>query len=68
MLSSYNVETRGVDSFVGFVSADELVEAINPYIATIFDENIRLYEYGSKVNEGINRVATSTDQADMFYF
>lgn len=42
--------------------------AIEPYIATIFDENIRLYEYGSDVNTGINRTATSTDQADMFYF
>ena len=68
MPSSYNVESRGINSFVGFVSAADLVDAISPHIATIFDENIRLYEYGSKVNEGINRTATSTDQADMFYF
>ena len=68
MLSSYNVESRNINSFEGFVSAEDLVEAISPHIATIFDENIRLYEYGSKVNEGINRTATSTDQADMFFF
>ncbi len=68
MTASYNVEARQINSYVGSVSALELVEAISPYISTIFDENIRLYEYGSKVNEGINRVATSTDQADMFYF
>lgn len=68
MLSSYNVASRNINSFEGFVSAEDLVEAISPHIATIFDENIRLYEYGSKVNEGINRTATSTDQADMFFF
>ena len=68
MLSSYNVESRNINSYEGFVSAEDLVEAIGPHIATIFDENIRLYEYGSKVNEGINKSATSTDQADMFFF
>lgn len=68
MPSSYNVESRHINSFVGFVSAIDLVDAISQHIATIFDENIRLYEYGSKVNEGINRTATSTNQADMFYF
>lgn len=68
MPSSYNVEARHINSYVGFVSAKDLVEAISSNIATIFEENIRLYEYGSKVNDGINRTATSSDQADMFYF
>lgn len=68
MQPAYNVQTRKIDSFVGFVNGKELVQSISNNIATIFDENIRLYEYGSSVNNGINRTATSTDQADMFYF
>ena len=68
MQPAYNVQTRKIDSFVGFVNGKELVQGISNNIATIFDENIRLYEYGSAVNNGINRTATSTDQADMFYF
>lgn len=68
MQPAYNVQTRKIDSFVGFVNGNDLVQAILSNIATIFDENIRLYEYGSPVNNGINRTATSTDQADMFYF
>ena len=68
MQPAYNVQTRKIDSFVGFVNGKELVQGISNNIATIFDENIRLYEYGSSVNNGINRTATSTDQADMFYF
>lgn len=68
MQSAYNVQGRKIDSFVGFVNGIELVESISGSITTIFDENIRLYEYGSNVNMGINRTATSTEQADMFYF
>lgn len=68
MQLAYNVKERSIDSMVGFVNGKELVHAISNNIATIFDENIRLYEYGSSVNTGINRTATSTDQADMFYF
>lgn len=68
MQPAYNVQSRNIDSFVGFVNGKDLVKSIDSNIATIFDENIRLYEYGSSVNNGINRTATSTDQADMFYF
>ena len=68
MQPAYNVGARKIDSFVGFVNGKDLVDAIANNITTIFDENIRLYEYGSAVNNGINRTATSTDQADMFYF
>lgn len=68
MQSAYNVQGRKIDSLVGFVNGKELVTSISDHIATIFDENIRLYEYGSNINTGINRTATSTDQADMFYF
>lgn len=68
MQSAYNVKERSIDSMVGFVNGKELIKAISDKIATIFDENIRLFEYGSSVNSGINRTATSSDQADMFYF
>ena len=68
MQSAYNVQNRKIDSLVGFVNGRDLVKSISENIATIFDENIRLYEYGSNINMGMNRTATSTDQADMFYF
>lgn len=68
MQSAYNVITRKIDSHVGFVNGIDLVKAIEEKISTIFDENIRLYEFTSNVNNGINRTATSTDQSDMFYF
>lgn len=68
MQSAYNVGDRKIDSYVGFVSGVDLVDCTSRHMATIFDENIRLYEYDSGVNIGINRTATSTDQADMFYF
>lgn len=68
MQSAYNVGARKIDSYVGFVSGVDLVDCTSSHMATIFDENIRLYEYDSGVNAGINRTATSTKQADMFYF
>ncbi len=68
MQSAYNVENKKIDSYVGFANGGDIVDAITPYIATIFDENIRLYEYSSTVNTGINKTATSTEEADMFYF
>ena len=68
MQPAYNVLSRGIDSQVGFVNGIELVNAVSNNIATIFDENIRLYEYGSGINNGINKTATSSDQSDMFYF
>lgn len=68
MLSAYDVESRKIKSYVGFVSGIDLVEATKSYMASIFDENIRLYEYASEVNTKINKTATSANQADMFYF
>lgn len=66
--SAYNVASREIDSFVGFVNCKELVSAIASNISTIFDENIRLYEYNSSVNNGIYKTATSSVESDMFYF
>lgn len=68
MQPAYNVGTRKIDSYVGFANGTDIVDAIALHIATIFDENIRLYEYNSTVNTGISRTATSKDDADMFYF
>ena len=68
MQTAYNVEDRKIESFVGFVSGEDLISAVSKSMATIFDENIRLYERSSGVNSGITRTATSTDQSDMFYF
>lgn len=68
MSPAYDIEKRKIGSYVGFANGTDIVEAISPYIATVFDENIRLYEYDSTVNSGIYRTATSTDEADMFYF
>lgn len=66
--SAYNVASREIDSYVGFVNCKDLVSAITEKISTIFDENIRLYEYNSNVNNGIYRTATSSNESDMFYF
>lgn len=66
--SAYNVASREIDSYVGFVNCKELVSAISNSIATIFDENIRLFEYNSDVNNGIYKTVTSTNESDMFYF
>ena len=68
MQSAYNVKGRQLDSYVGLTSGADVVEAISEDISTIFDENIRLFEFCSDVNSGINRTATSSHQADMFYF
>lgn len=68
MQSAYNVQNRNIDSLVGFVNGKDLVESVSDYMATIFDENIRLYEYGSEINGGMSRTSSSHEQADMFYF
>lgn len=68
MQPAYNVGKRKIDSYVGFANGSDIVDAIALHIATIFDENIRLYEYNSTVNTGISRTASSAEEADMFYF
>lgn len=68
MNNSYNVDSRGINSYVGFVKGSDIVEAVKDEISIIFDENIRLYEYKSNINNGINRTATSAEDSDMFYF
>lgn len=63
---SYSV--RDIDSYVGFVNAKQLLEAIEDDIGVIFDENIRLAEIKSKVNDGIKKTASEDQNAPMFYF
>ena len=65
---AYETDKRNFKSFVGLVQGSDLVNSISADIVSIFDENIRLYENGSRVNVGINRTATSEDQSYMFYF
>ncbi|MCU5081623.1 AIPR family protein, partial [Bacillus cereus] len=55
------------NSYIGVINGEKLIEAIKEKLIIIFDENIRLFEADSKVNNGIKRTA-STDEANMFYF
>ena len=57
-----------INSWVGMISADKLIEGVDHNLSTIFDENIRLYENDSKVNAGIKETASRRDTATMFYF
>ncbi|MBC1402455.1 hypothetical protein HB904_07485 [Listeria booriae] len=63
---SYSV--GNIESYVGFVNASKLVEAIEDKMGVIFDENIRLHEMKSKVNDGIKKTSSSKEESQMFYF
>lgn len=63
---SYSI--NDVNSFVGVVNSQNLLESIKHNIGVIFDENIRLVETNSKVNNGIKKTASSEHNANMFYF
>ncbi|MCA9765539.1 MAG: AIPR family protein [Carnobacterium sp.] len=56
-----------IDSYIGVINANDLIQSIEDKLLVIFDENIRLFETDSKVNEGIKNTASS-DDSDMFYF
>lgn len=57
---------NGINSSVGVINAKALVDNIKDVIGVIFDENVRLLEKKSSVNEGIKRTASS-GEASMFY-
>lgn len=64
-------ETNGdtaIESWVGVINAVQLVKAIGDNLSSIFDENIRLYENKSRINEGIKSTARDARTANMFYF
>lgn len=66
MTNSYAGEN--IESSVGVVNATKLVEAVKDELSVVFDENIRLYESDSKVNEGIYKTAIGNDTSGMFYY
>ncbi|WP_349551442.1 AIPR family protein [Leuconostoc pseudomesenteroides] len=57
-----------IESWVGVINAKKLIESIGDNLSSIFDENIRLYENKSKINEGIKKTARDSRSATMFYF
>lgn len=59
---------KAIESWVGNVSGNSLLESLDSNLSNIFDENIRLYENNSKINDGIKMTARHNDQAKMFYF
>ncbi|MDA2623233.1 AIPR family protein [Bacillus cereus] len=65
MQQAYNFDD--INSYMGVINGAKLIEAVKDKLIVIFDENIRLFEPDSKVNNGIKRTA-STDEANMFYF
>lgn len=66
MANSYAGEN--IESSVGVVNAAKLVESVKDELSVVFDENIRLYESDSKVNEGIYKTASGNDTSGMFYY
>lgn len=63
---SYSV--KDVESYVGFLNANDFLGSIEDSIGVIFDENIRLAEINSKVNEGIKQTSIDNTASSMFYF
>lgn len=57
---------NGINSSVGVINAKALVDNIKDVIGVIFDENVRLLEKKSSVNDGMKKTASSVE-ASMFY-
>lgn len=64
---SYNLG-EDVKSFVGFLSAKELIESCKEQMDVIFDENIRLYEGDNDVNTGIYNTAIGDESSKFFFY
>lgn len=58
---------KDIESYIGLINSKDLINSIKDKIGVIFDENIRLLEKKSKVNDNIKKTASS-DSSDMFYF
>ncbi|EFI85249.1 hypothetical protein HMPREF0556_10448 [Listeria grayi DSM 20601] len=56
-----------IESYVGLINSKDLIESIDEKIGVIFDENIRLAEKKSRVNDNIKKTA-SNNSSEMFYF
>lgn len=69
MQSSYSIEgSKHINSWVGVIQAKKLLSSVTPKLAVIFDENIRLFEKDSSVNEKITLTAKDARSSNMFYF
>lgn len=65
---AYDIQDREIDSYISVINGEKLVNSLKDELLVIFDENIRLLEKDSKINMAIKETATSTENADMFYF
>lgn len=68
MLPAYDIDSKNIKSYVGLVNGQALIKAIEKNIETIFDENIRLYEGSTNVNNSIKSTASDPEESEMFYF
>ena len=68
LTSAYDIEFMNIKSYVGLVNSKDLISSIEDYIETIFDENIRLYEGKTTVNNSIKSTASDPKESEMFYF
>lgn len=68
LTSAYDIESMNIKSYVGLVNSKDLILSIEDYIETIFDENIRLYEGKTTVNNSIKSTASDPKESEMFYF
>lgn len=68
LASAYDIDLMNIKSYVGLVNGRSLVSSIENSIETIFDENIRLYEGKTSVNNSIKATASNPKESEMFYF
>ena len=68
LASAYDIDSMNIKSYVGLVNGKSLIESIEDSIETIFDENIRLYEGKTNVNNSIKATASDPKESEMFYF
>lgn len=68
LASAYDIDSMNIKSYVGLVNGKSLISSIENSIETIFDENIRLYEGKTNVNNSIKTTASNPKESEMFYF
>lgn len=68
LASAYDIDSMNIKSYVGLVNGESLIFSIKDSIETIFDENIRLYEGKTSVNNSIKGTASNPEESEMFYF
>lgn len=68
LASAYDIDLMNIKSYVGLVNGKSIISSIENSIETIFDENIRLYEGKTNVNNSIKATASDPKESEMFYF